>query len=61
MLHLSSSEGEGDEGTDQDESVDVPPQSILFEELLEVVTRAVAKLNINWPTEVQEVRPKKQA
>lgn len=58
MLHLSSSEGEDDEGTDKNESVDLPPQSVLFEELLEVVTRAVAKLNIDWPTEVQEERPK---
>ncbi len=27
------------------------PQSVLFEELLEVVTRPVAKLNIEWPVE----------
>ncbi len=34
-------------------------QSVLFEELLEVVTRAVAQLNIEWPVgkECQE-RPK---
>ncbi len=29
--------------------MDFPPQSVLFEELLEVVTRAVANLNIDWP------------
>ncbi len=58
VLHLSSSEEEDDEGTNKDESVDLPPQSILFEELLEVVTRAVAKLNIDWPTEVQEKHSK---
>ncbi len=27
------------------------PQSVSFEELLEVVTRAVAKLNIEWPAD----------
>ncbi len=42
-LHLSSSEEMDDEVTDKDESADLPPQSILFEELLEVVTRTVAK------------------
>ncbi len=31
--------------------MDLPPQSVLFEELLEMVTRAVAKLNIEWPAE----------
>ncbi|ROL53490.1 hypothetical protein DPX16_20029 [Anabarilius grahami] len=33
------------------ETEDSPPQSPAFEELLEVVTRAVAKLNIEWPSE----------
>ncbi len=35
------------------ESDDSPPQSPLYEELLEVVTRAVAKLNIDWPAKKQ--------
>ncbi len=35
------------------ESVDEPPQSLQYEELLEVVTRAVDKLNIDWPAEQQ--------
>ncbi len=30
-----------------------PPQSPQYEELSEVVTRAVTKLNIDWPTEKQ--------
>ncbi len=33
-------------------------QSVQFEELLEVVTRAVAKMNIDWPLEEQEEHPK---
>ncbi|KAI2650863.1 DNA ligase [Labeo rohita] len=35
------------------ESVKEAPHSPQYKELLEVVTRAVAKLNINWPTEKQ--------
>ncbi len=35
------------------ESVDEPPQSLQYEELLEVVTRAVHKLKIDWPAEQQ--------
>ncbi len=43
-LHFSSSE-EGEY-----ESVEVPPPvSPQYEELFEVMTRAVAKLNIRWP------------
>ncbi len=34
-------------------SVDEPPQSLQYEELLEVVTRAVDKLHIDWPAEQQ--------
>ncbi len=34
-------------------SVDEPPQSLQYEELLEVVTRAVDKLHIVWPAEQQ--------
>ncbi len=43
------SEDEGGASVDRDKAVDLPPQSVLFEELLEVVTRAVDKLNIEWP------------
>ncbi len=32
---------------------DSPPQSPQYEELVEVVTQAVSKLNIEWPTEKQ--------
>ncbi len=32
---------------------DSPPQSPQYEELLEVVTRGVAKLNIDWPAKKQ--------
>ncbi len=38
--------------------VDSSPQSIQYEELLEVVTHAVAKLYINWPTEQQSKHSK---
>ncbi len=37
------------EGVDEDS----PPRSPQYEELLEMVTRTVAKLNINWPVEKQ--------
>ncbi len=46
----SSEEGES-ASVERDEAVDLPPQSVSFEELLEVVTRAVAKLNIELPTD----------
>ncbi|KAL0173153.1 hypothetical protein M9458_033464, partial [Cirrhinus mrigala] len=53
-LHLTSSE-EGDlESTVEEAS----PQSVQYEELLEVVTRAVAKLNIDWPAE-EKAAPQK--
>ncbi|KAL0199682.1 hypothetical protein M9458_002869, partial [Cirrhinus mrigala] len=56
-LHLSSSE-EGD----LESAVEEPlPQSLQYEELLEVVTRAVSKLNIDWPAEekaaLQKISP----
>lgn len=45
MLKLSSfKEGDG-------ESADESPQSAQYEELLEVITRVVAKLNLEWPAE----------
>ncbi len=47
-LLLSSSEE-----VDAESVENSPPQSPQYEELLEVVTRAVAKLNIDWPTEKQ--------
>lgn len=47
-LHLSFFE-EVDVESDEDS----PPHSSQYEGLLEVVTRAVAKLNIDWPTEKQ--------
>ncbi|KAL0194632.1 hypothetical protein M9458_008204, partial [Cirrhinus mrigala] len=46
-LHLSSSE----EGDLESTAKEASPQSVQYEELLEVVTRAVAKLNIDWPAE----------
>ncbi|KAL0194819.1 hypothetical protein M9458_008391, partial [Cirrhinus mrigala] len=54
MLHLSSSV-EVDVETVGEVSA---PQFPQYEELLEVVTRAVAKLNIDWPAEPQ-VEPQK--
>ncbi|KAI2665230.1 UDP-sugar-dependent glycosyltransferase 52 [Labeo rohita] len=47
VLPISSSEEV------KSESVGVAPHSPQYEELLEVVTRAVAKLNIDWPAEKQ--------
>ncbi|KAI2646175.1 Transposon Ty3-G Gag-Pol polyprotein [Labeo rohita] len=46
-LHLSSSE----EGNLESAVEEPLPQSPQYEELLEVVTRAVEKLNIDWPAE----------
>ncbi len=44
---------------DRDKAVDLSPQSVSFEELLEVVTRAVGKLNIEWPADKEhQERPK---
>ncbi len=42
-LVSSSSEEEGSASVERNEAVGLPPQSVSFEELLEVVTRAVAK------------------
>lgn len=36
-----------------DEAADSPPQTPQYEELMEVVTCAVAKLNIEWPAKQQ--------
>lgn len=46
-LRLSSSEEVDVESVDRDS----PPHSPRYEELLEVVTRAVAKLSLDWPAE----------
>ncbi len=48
-LHLSSSEEVDVVSVDEDSH----PQSPQYEELVEVVTHAVAKLNIKWPAEKQ--------
>ncbi len=48
-LVSSSSEEEGSASVERNEAVGFPPQSVSFEELLEVVTRALAKLKIEWP------------
>lgn len=45
-------------GLDQDETADSSPQSIQYEELLEVLTRAVAKLKIDWPEKKQKDHPR---
>ncbi len=37
---------------------DSPPQSHAYEELVEVLTRAVERLNIDWPAERECVRSK---
>ncbi len=52
-LLLSSSEEEDVESADYS-----PIQSPQYEELLEVVTCAVAKLNIDWPAENQTKKQK---
>ncbi|CAM4566361.1 unnamed protein product [Leuciscus chuanchicus] len=57
MLQLSSSE-ELDVVSVEAESEDSPPQSHAFEELLDVVTRAVHRLSIEWPEDRQDVRSK---
>lgn len=36
-----------------DETADSPPKSPQYGELVEVITRAVAKLHIDWPAEKQ--------
>ncbi len=52
-FHLSPSEEEDLESADYS-----PIQSPQYEELLEVVTRAVAKLNIDWPADDQTEKHK---
>ncbi len=55
-LQLSDSE-ELDAANARD-TEDSPPQSRAYEELFEVVTRAVEKFNIDWPAEREDVRSK---
>ncbi|MGL5881628.1 MAG: hypothetical protein ACRCY0_00025 [Synechococcus elongatus] len=58
VLNASSSEELDVESIDTIESEDSPSHSHAYEELVEVVSRAVARLNIYWPAERQDVRPK---
>lgn len=58
MLCLSSSEEVDVVGIDQDKPEDLPPQSIQYQELLELMTRAVAKFKIESPTKKQDYHPK---
>ncbi len=53
-LQLSDSE-ELDAANARDPE-DSPPQSCAYEELVEVVTRAVEKLCIDWPAQREDVR-----
>ncbi|XDV52010.1 hypothetical protein PO909_020792 [Leuciscus waleckii] len=56
MLELSGSEELDILSIEAGECEDSPPHSLAFKELLEVVTQAVAKLNIDWPAEKQPSR-----
>lgn len=64
MFQLSSSEKVDVLSIDAGESEDSPPSSPVYEELVELKTRAVAQLNINWPAgpnfcaQKQGARPK---
>ncbi|KAK3554796.1 hypothetical protein QTP70_033490, partial [Hemibagrus guttatus] len=58
LLSASGSE-ELEVGEEGHSSLDLPPQSVVFEELLNVLMQAVAKLNLNWPEkEVSTFRSK---
>ena len=57
VLQLSSSE-ELDVVSVEAEPEDSPPQSHAFEELLDVITRAVDRLSIEWSEDRQDVRSK---
>lgn len=58
MLMLSSSEGVDIVSIEAGEFEELPALSPAYEELVEVVTHAITKLNINWLTEKQEVHQK---
>ncbi|ROL46025.1 hypothetical protein DPX16_23330 [Anabarilius grahami] len=51
--HGGSSRHTGD-SIDPCDIEDSPPHTQAYEELVDVVTRAVARLNISWPAEKQE-------
>lgn len=55
MLQLSGSEELEVVSTDPGDVKDSPPYTLAYEGLMEVITCDVAKLNIEWPAEKQEV------
>lgn len=38
-------------GNEDQKAVEFPPHSVVFKELLEVITHAIAKLSLVWPDE----------
>lgn len=56
MLELSASEEVDVLSIDVDDIEEPPLHSLKYEELVDVVTLAVAKRNISWPHERQEVQ-----
>lgn len=60
VLQLSSSEELDVLSIDAGYVEDSPPHSPAYEELVEVITLAVAMLNINWPAKRQDVHPKRK-
>ncbi len=57
-LQLSDSEELDVVSANAIDTEDSPPQSRAYEELVEVVTRVVEKLSIDWPAEREHVRSK---
>ncbi len=57
-LRLSDSEELDVVSANTRDTEDSPPQSRAHEELVEVVTRAVERLSIDWPAEREDVRSK---
>ncbi len=57
-LQLSDSEELDVVSANARDTEDLPPQSRAYEELVEVVTRAIEKLSIDWPAEREDVRSK---
>ncbi len=55
-LQLSDSEELDVVSVNARDTEDSPPQSRAYEELVEVVTRAVERLSIAWPAEREYVR-----
>ena len=58
VLSLSCSEEEEVISIDPVEEAS-PPSSPAYEELIEVVTRTVSRLDIDWPVETRNARPRK--